>query len=423
VTGGACDGDDADLCADDIVDCNVAGDGVACFDVGGAALDLCNGSDDDCDPASADGSEDPQAGAACDGGDGDRCAEGTATCAGGVLTCSDATGTTSDLCNGADDDCDPASADGAEDPQVGPPCDGADGDACAEGTVACSGGVITCSDATGTTTDLCNGLDDDCDPASADGSEEALLGAPCDGSDGDLCVEGTRVCSGGTLACTDTTGTTTDLCNGADDDCDPASADGAEDPQVGGGCDGTDGDLCVEGMRICSAGAVVCGDLSGTSVEACNAIDDDCDGMTNEGFAVDTNPVCTGAVALGEVSGDATATVLTSSSYDERWFSVTVREDLFSATPSYLSATVDLAVADGTDFELFVYCVSCGGTLAGSSTSSTGQDERVGVRRDDTSAVDTFTVLIEVRFYGATVCAPWTLTVTSDTAVSAQTCG
>jgi hypothetical protein len=70
------------------------------------AAEVCDGADNDCDPASADGSEDPSNGAACDGVDSDLCLEGTYSCEAGSLTCSDVTGSTLDVCDGADNDCD-----------------------------------------------------------------------------------------------------------------------------------------------------------------------------------------------------------------------------------------------------------------------------------------------------------------------------
>ncbi|HJQ96752.1 MAG TPA: hypothetical protein VJ826_00485, partial [Candidatus Polarisedimenticolaceae bacterium] len=188
---------------------------------GGPSPELCDGIDNDCNSGTLDGSGDPATGLSCDGADSDLCAEGVTACTGGTIVCGDTSGDNLDLCNGADDDCDPASADGSEDPGVGVACDGADSDLCNEGATVCTGGSITCSDTTGSTLDLCNGADDDCDPASADGSEDPGVGVACDGADSDLCAEGVTVCTGGSITCSDTTGSTLDLCNGADDDCDP----------------------------------------------------------------------------------------------------------------------------------------------------------------------------------------------------------
>ena len=279
--GQPCDGADTDLCLEGLWTCTA---GVqTCTDTTGSTSDTCNGSDDDCDPSTADGSGDPTVGHPCDGDDGDLCPEGTRVCSSGAVTCNDNTGTTVDLCNGLDDDCDPGSVDGSEDPGIGQSCDGADGDLCPEGVTTCVGGASVCSDASSTTVDLCNGLDDDCDPSTADGSGDPTVGQSCDGNDGDLCKEGTRVCSSGAVTCNDVTGTTVDLCNGLDDDCDPASADGSEDPAIGQSCDGPDGDLCPEGVTTCVSGASVCSDASTTTVEVCNGLDDDCNPSTADG--------------------------------------------------------------------------------------------------------------------------------------------
>jgi concanavalin A-like lectin/glucanase superfamily protein/cohesin domain-containing protein/slime mold repeat-containing protein len=301
--GVACDGADSDLCEDGITVCSSGS--ISCADTTGDNLDLCNGADDDCDPSSDDGSEDPGVGVACDGADSDLCEDGVTVCSSGSISCSDTTSDNLDLCNGVDDDCDPSSSDGSEDPGVGVACDGADSDLCEDGVTVCSSGSISCADTIGDNLDLCNGADDDCDPSSDDGSEDPGVGVACDGADSDLCEDGITVCSSGSISCSDTTSDNLDLCNGADDDCDPSSDDGSEDPGVGIACDGPDGDLCMEGTSACVEAAVVCSDASGTSVESCNGVDDDCDGATDENGTVlcDDGNTCNGAETCGGASG------------------------------------------------------------------------------------------------------------------------
>lgn len=187
-----------------------------------------------------------------------------------------------EVCDGVDNDCDAQTDE--TDPLLGQACDGADSDLCKEGTLSCVAGALVCSDNTGSQVDLCNGLDDDCDPASSDGSEDPLNGIACDGADSDLCKEGTTSCIAGALVCSDNTGSQVDLCDGLDNDCDAASSDGSEDPQVGMACDGPDADLCLEGTRYCSAGALNCTDNTGATTEICgDDVDNDCDGTTDEG--------------------------------------------------------------------------------------------------------------------------------------------
>ncbi|MEC7519082.1 MAG: C-type lectin domain-containing protein [Myxococcota bacterium] len=266
--------------------------GVVRRDGGGCdpeAPELCNGVDDDCDPSTADGADEPDLGAPCDDPrDVDLCPDGTRVCLGGFMVCDGDDGDQPDeveLCNGLDDDCDPSTPDGAAETTLGDACDGDDGDLCLDDRWRCEGGALMCVDDGASTAELCNGLDDDCDPSTPDGAGEPDLGVACDGPDADLCADGARVCVDGALACADD-GDQPDeveLCNGLDDDCDPSTPDGAGEPTLGGPCDGGDADLCEEGAWRCDAGGMRCSDATGDSTESCNGLDDDCDGAVDEG--------------------------------------------------------------------------------------------------------------------------------------------
>jgi len=199
--------------------------------------EVCNGRDDDCD---RDIDEDFTLAAACDGVDIDLCRDGVTVCnaAGDGVECDDDTSGMPDVCDGEDNDCDPSSADGSADDRVGRACDGQDTDLCEEGTYSCGAQGLICSDDSGSTKDVCNDEDDDCDSSSADGSEDPLADVPCDGTDSDLCEDGVYQCaSGAQMACNDDDASAFDLCDGTDDDCDPDSADGTEDPMIGMVCE------------------------------------------------------------------------------------------------------------------------------------------------------------------------------------------
>jgi List-Bact-rpt repeat protein len=346
--GVACDGADSDLCNEGVTVCTAGAP--TCNDTTTDNLDVCNGADDDCDPASADGSEDPGVGVACDGPDSDLCTEGLTVCSEGTISCTDTTTDNLDVCNGVDDDCDPASADGAEDPGVGLLCDGADSDLCNEGSTVCSGGTVSCSDATGSTLDVCNGVDDDCDPASVDGAEDPTVGVACDGADSDLCNEGLTICSGAAVSCTDLTASSVDLCNGLDDDCDPASADGAEDPLVAIACDGPDSDLCLEGVSSCTAGAVACSDATGSTIETCNGLDDDCDSAVDEnGLALcDDGNSCNGAEVCAGATGCQAGPPPTVASR------ISIPDTITALSGGTLVAPVVADIAAGTAIQLVV---------------------------------------------------------------------
>jgi len=365
--------------------------------VTGDDLDLCNGDTlDDCNPFTADGSDEPWYFTGCDGLDSDLCDEGIYGCSGGLQVCSDLTGDSLDWCNTLDDDCNPATPDGFDEPWMGDLCDGSDNDLCLEGTFDCVAGAQDCGDTTGDIDELCNGLDDDCDTQTDEDWPE--LGNPCtngvgecessglmicdpmdetqticdavpgvpdppeagamcfdtldndcdsdtdcsdptdcslelgctncgngvveppfedcddgplngqDGGDGS-CSLSCTLCQDGDgdgyyftpgcnepgdplnllLDCDDTDGNihpgAQELCDGIDNDCDFMTSDGIDEPWYNTGCDGPDSDLCLEGAYSCVAGFQVCNDLGGDDLDLCDGDTlDDCNPATPDGF-------------------------------------------------------------------------------------------------------------------------------------------
>jgi hypothetical protein len=97
------------------------------------------------------------------------------------------------------------------------PC-GTDVGACTPGTQTCGSDMTfgECDGAVGPRTETCNGMDDDCDGTDDD---VAGAGAAC-GTDEGECSMGTAACVGTELVCTGGVTATTETCNNLDDDCD-----------------------------------------------------------------------------------------------------------------------------------------------------------------------------------------------------------
>jgi len=263
-----------------------------------AQPEICDSVDNDCDSSTPDGSEDERYLMPCDGEDEDACLDGLMVCEGGAFVCDDDESAGPDICDGVDNDCDSSTPDGSEDDRLGAACDGVDLDLCLEGVTTCAEGSVVCSDDTDDALEVCDGADNDCDPTTADGAGDVRVGAPCDGDDADLCADGMAVCDAGRLACDETLRDTSEICDGVDNDCDPGTADGSADARVGLPCDGLDSDLCEEGMTACRGGSVECADMTGDSLEICDALDNDCDGVVDQG---ETCSPCVRATLAGAV--------------------------------------------------------------------------------------------------------------------------
>jgi hypothetical protein len=155
---------------------------------------------------------------------------------------------------------------------------------CAEG-LACDPVTGRCRAPTEVASmERCNHIDDDLDGRIDEPFNEDL-DRPCWAGEGTCRREGRTVCSsdGSDVVCSASAGAPGDeLCDGLDNDCDGASDEG--NPGGGVACNSGQPGVCAAGTSVCRAGRVQCDANRAPGAEACNGLDDDCDGTVDEAF-------------------------------------------------------------------------------------------------------------------------------------------
>ncbi len=304
--GGQCGATDVGACAFGTLQCQAGS--IVCVGAINAAPETCNGVDDDCDGVVDDAPA--GVGGQCGQTDVGPCSFGTTQCQNGALVCVGAVNPQAETCNNVDDDCDGVVDDSPV--NAGGTCGASNVFPCAFGTQQCQNGALVCVGAVNPQTETCNGVDDNCDgmidstggqpPANAVGPCNVPIPPPAGATS--PCLAGTKACTAGVVQCVGSVGPTgpTDTC-GVDANCDGALTNQPNLQTDVSNC-GSCGTNCYAGavhaIWSCNTGACQfqgCQpgfyDLNGdqkceyactfiSAVEACNGVDDNCNGTIDE---------------------------------------------------------------------------------------------------------------------------------------------
>jgi hypothetical protein len=180
-------------------------------------------------------------------------------------------------------------------------CEDLDGDTFGRGP-ACGG--TDCDDDNArlntVSAEVCDNRDNDCDGQSDE--QVATNGDSCDTGLLGVCQSGALTCVRGNNNCTPSQTAGTESCNGLDDDCDGETDENADSEALTAECysglAGTAGiGICQNGLRFCAEGTFdACEGEVLPETEICNGLDDDCDGIVDDGFTI--------AVYFRDLDGD-----------------------------------------------------------------------------------------------------------------------
>jgi hypothetical protein len=256
------------------------GEGGAGGDPCTPGTEICDGKDNDCDEQI----DEVAGGCACNDGEvqdcytGPRGTENVGECHGGTQTCED----------GQWSACEDEVLPGREScNSLDDDCNDAEDDmgtqSCGNG--ACMATVDVCVD--GQTQqcvpgqpglEVCDGIDNNCNQLIDE--SDPVLNQACDSGLFGVCQAGTNQCINAAIDCVPNQMAGSEACDSLDNDCDGTVDNNV--PGTGGACNTGQFGVCAQGTVSCQGGTVDCFPNTPASTEICDLVDNDCNGQTDE---------------------------------------------------------------------------------------------------------------------------------------------